>query len=331
MYETDVEKIFKKGLEALSRGDTLSALSHFEKAINIKRTPSVCSGYAYCIAKERGQISNAISLCEEAIQNEPQNAFHYLNLGRIYLIDNNRADAIKTLREGLKYEENQVIIEILNKLGLRKPPIIKFLKRSNPVNKYLGIIFRTKRWRKTVYASIIFLLAVTLSFILFQYYSEKTEAPIPDLKTEPQTKPLETKPEATQTPIEVISEVPTSKTETMLDKITRTPEIRPQDSKLTESNKYNHTLELIAEDTTWILVNIDETLIKEILLNQGERIKLNAKKTFSLRIGNAGGLKLIFDGREMERLGEKGKVVTITLPQTPVSKAETPKKSFGTE
>lgn len=331
MYEADVEKIFKKGLEALNRGDTLSALSHFEKIINIERIPSVCSAYAYCIAKERGQISNAISLCEEAIQKEPQNAFHYLNLGRIYLIDNNRAEAIKTLREGLKYEENQVIIEILNKLGLRRPPIIKFLKRSHPLNKYLGIILRTKRGRKTVYASIIFLLILTMSFILFQYYSERTEVPIPDLKTELQTKPLETKPEAIPTPTEIKPEVPTTKTENIPDKTTHTPEIKSQDSKILESNKYIHTLELIADDKTWILVNIDDTQTKEILLNQGEHIKLNAKKTFYLKIGNAGGVKLIFNGKEIEPLGEKGKVVTITLPQTTVSSTETPKKSFDSE
>lgn len=28
----------------------------------------------------------------------------------------------------------------LDKLGLRKPPVIPFLSRGNPINKYLGII-----------------------------------------------------------------------------------------------------------------------------------------------------------------------------------------------
>lgn len=136
-----------KGVEALALGNTLSALSYFEKAINIEDSPVVSSYYAFCIAKARGQVSKAISLCEGAIKKEPQNSIHYLNLGRIYLIDNNKADAIETFREGLKYEANQQIVDELNRLGTRKPPIIRFLERSNPLNKYLGIILEKLRLR----------------------------------------------------------------------------------------------------------------------------------------------------------------------------------------
>lgn len=171
-----------------------------------------------------------------------------------------------------------------------------------------------------------------MSLILFyNYYSEKQEAPIPDFRPEQQTKLLETKPEATSPPTEITPEVPTLKTETILDKITSTPEVETQGSKIPESQKYIHTLELIAEDTTWILVNIDETMNKELLLNQGERIKLNAKKTFSLKIGNAGGVRLIFDGKEMEPLGEKGKVVTIRLPHTLIPTSERTNENIKSE
>lgn len=331
MHENDVEKFLKRGLEALERGDTLLALSYLEKAIKIERSPSICSGYAYCVAKERGQITDAISLCEEAIKKEPQNSFHYLNLGRIYLIDNNRAEAIKALREGLKYEENPVIIEILNKLGLRRPPIIKFLKRSNPVNKYLGILFRTKRWKKLLYTSIIFLLIIVTPFIILYNYSEKPEVPFLDLKLEQQTKPSEIGHKAPSNPPDIISELPLSKSEAPFDKTANTSVVRPQDSKSQETKKDIHTLELIAEDTTWIRLTIDEGKPKEMLLNMGDRIKLNAKRAFYLKIGNAGGVRLIFDGKEIEPLGEKGKVITILLPEAPVSTTVTPEKSLENE
>jgi tetratricopeptide (TPR) repeat protein len=332
MQEKDGEKLYKKGLEALNRGDTLSALSYFERAIKIERSPSVCSGYAYCIAKERGQISNAISLCEEAIQKEPQNTFHYLNLGRIYLIYNKRAEAIKTFREALKYEENPVIIEILNNLGLRRPPIIKFLKRSNPVNKYLGIIFRTKRWRKPLYASFILFFALTILFIFLYIHSEKPQLSVSEVKPELPTKPLEIKPEVPSTlPEEIKPEPPSSKSEVSPEKITQKAEVKNQDTHLLESKQGIHTLELIAEDSTWILLNIDESKSKEMLLNQGEHLKFNAKKTFFLKIGNAGGVKLIFDGKEVAIPKEKGKVITITLPVPSDSTSETSKKNIGTE
>ncbi|NWF52859.1 MAG: DUF4115 domain-containing protein [Nitrospirae bacterium] len=332
MQEKDGEKLYRKGLEALNRGDTLSALSYFERAINIERSPSVCSGYAYCIAKERGQISNAISLCEEAIQKEPQNTFHYLNLGRIYLIHNNRAEAIKTFREALKYEENPVIIEILNTLGLRRPPVIKFLKRNNPVNKYLGIILRTNRWRKPLYALIISFIAITTLFIFLYIPSEKPKIPISEVNPESPIKPLEVKPEVpSTTPEEIKSKPPSPELEVSPDKATQKVEVRPKDNHILETKQDIHTLELIAEDSTWIHLNIDEGKSREILLNQGEHIKLNAKKTFSLKIGNAGGVKLIFDGKEVATPKEKGKVITITLPLSYDSTSETSKKNIDTE
>lgn len=147
MHDTETEKLFTKGLEALAEGNTLSALSYLEKAINIDYSPIISSYYALCIAKERGQVSKAVSLCEEAIKGEPKNSQLYLNLGRIYLIDNNKTDAIKTFREGLNYESNQQIVDELNKLVIRKPPIFPFLRRNNPINKYLGIILKILRLR----------------------------------------------------------------------------------------------------------------------------------------------------------------------------------------
>ncbi|MDP1759635.1 MAG: helix-turn-helix domain-containing protein, partial [Thermodesulfovibrionales bacterium] len=66
-----------------------------------------------------------------------------------------------------------------------------------------------------------------------------------------------------------------------------------------EKTAKEHSLEILASDKTWILVTIDNTETKELLLNKGESAKLLAKNGFSLKIGNAGGIKLIFDGKDM--------------------------------
>lgn len=81
-----------------------------------------------------------------------------------------------------------------------------------------------------------------------------------------------------------------------------------------EKTAKKHSLEILASDTTWLLVTIDNTESKEFLLNKGESAKLSAKDSFSLKIGNAGGIKLIFDGRDMGVPGENGKVITLNLP-----------------
>ena len=305
MQGSDKEGLLKKGLEAIAQGDTLSALSYFEKAINIERSPAVCSCYAFCIAKERGQVSNAISLCEEAIQKEPGNSLHYLNLGRIYLIDNKRVEAINTFREGLNYEANPLIVDELNKLGPRKPPIFPFLKRSNPINRYLGIILRSKKWLRMFYILLSLFLAVVASLILPRLFLEKPEAPSPLLEDRPEVSPtpLEVKPEVAPSAPEVRHETPPKKPENK-QQVARPPEVKHD----------KHNLELIAEDTTWIFITIDDSEPKEMLLHQGDHVKLSAKNIFSLKIGNAAGIKLVFDGKEIGPFGEKDQVVTLTLP-----------------
>jgi len=133
-------QIFTKGVNAIKEGNTLLALSIFQKLVDSEPTPVINSYYAYCIAKERGLIRNAISICKEALEKEPENPDIYLNLGRIYILSKDMPEAIKTLREGLSKGNNEFVIVELNKLGTRRKPILPFLPRKNPLNKYLGLI-----------------------------------------------------------------------------------------------------------------------------------------------------------------------------------------------
>ncbi len=77
---------------------------------------------------------------------------------------------------------------------------------------------------------------------------------------------------------------------------------------------YFHTLELVATDETWISVTIDGRDARERLLKPGSRITWTANKGFSITIGNAGGTKVLFNGKDIGPLGSKGKVVKLRLP-----------------
>ena len=136
----EAEKLFTKGLDAIKNGNTVSALVFFEKATQLDNSPTNRSYLAYCMARERGQFKKAISVCEAAIKEESQNPIHYLNLGRIYILSGQKTEAMRVLREGLVVEENREIVNELVGLGMRKPPFIPLLKRTNPLNKYLGIV-----------------------------------------------------------------------------------------------------------------------------------------------------------------------------------------------
>ena len=85
-------------------------------------------------------------------------------------------------------------------------------------------------------------------------------------------------------------------------------------SPVASSPAVQHTVELIATDSTWLSATIDEKSSKEMILKPGDQIKWTAKSNISLIIGNAEGLKVIFDGKDIGPLGGKGKVVRLKLP-----------------
>ncbi|TFG88565.1 MAG: tetratricopeptide repeat protein, partial [Candidatus Atribacteria bacterium] len=65
----------------------------------------------------------------------------YLNLGRAYIVAGKKQDAIEAFQKGLSYdEENKDLLWEARKLGMRKNPVIPYLKRTNPINKYIGMI-----------------------------------------------------------------------------------------------------------------------------------------------------------------------------------------------
>jgi len=139
MATDQFHQLMHSGLEAMEKGETLMALMNFNEAAKISQPPQLQSSLAYCLAKERKKFATALSMCQEAIQREPQKSRHYLQLGRIYLLADHRRPAIKAFRQGLKMERNQQIIDELKKLGHRREPPIRSLPRDHSLNRLLGI------------------------------------------------------------------------------------------------------------------------------------------------------------------------------------------------
>lgn len=141
MVSAEPDKLYARGLTALASDDTLSALVLFEKASQLDSNPASISYFAFCLAKERGQYKRAVCLCKEALEKDAENPIHYLNLGRIHVLMGSKSEAIKIFRNGLTFGQNTDIALHLEKLGARKKPILPFLARGNPINKFLGIVF----------------------------------------------------------------------------------------------------------------------------------------------------------------------------------------------
>jgi len=140
MSET-LESLLSKGDRALKTEDTLVALVQFEMAHAMDPRPAVKAKLAYCLAKERKQYQQAMALCREALEAEPDNPDHYYQLSRVYLVAGQKDKAIKSLRRGLKFRRHQPIIDELSRLGYRRPPIFGSLPRDHVLNRAAGILF----------------------------------------------------------------------------------------------------------------------------------------------------------------------------------------------
>ncbi|MDP2753119.1 MAG: DUF4115 domain-containing protein [Nitrospirota bacterium] len=169
---------------------------------------------------------------------------------------------------------------------------------SPPKDEYMEnsekeITFKKKlKIRYLLIPALLVLLIITITFILFPPLRKTPEMPLPA---------TETKKDVSTPYVETKKEIPPPAVETKKENILKTGEIP-------------HVLEIFVTDTTWLLVNIDNADSKEMLLKPGASVKLQAKNSFSLKIGNAGGVKLVFDGKEIGKLGEKNQVTKLTLP-----------------
>lgn len=74
-------------------------------------------------------------------------------------------------------------------------------------------------------------------------------------------------------------------------------------------------LALIATETSWVQVTIDDGETKEAILQPGDRLGWEAQQGFKLTVGNAGGVTVEFNGESLPPLGSSGKVRTLVLPR----------------
>ena len=87
------------------------------------------------------------------------------------------------------------------------------------------------------------------------------------------------------------------------------------------ANKQNEVVEATykmtveATELVWLNITVDNNPPQEVLLRPGEKIYKKASKGFTIDIGNAGGVNLIFQGESLGSLGEHGQVIRLVLPK----------------
>lgn len=76
-----------------------------------------------------------------------------------------------------------------------------------------------------------------------------------------------------------------------------------------------HLLEIRAVEETWVFLQIDDNLSYSILLKPGQIRTWAGERKFYLKVGNAGGIRLKFDGEDLGAPGKRGRIAKLTLPR----------------
>ncbi len=150
-YFRDIKRLIKQGKTKEAMALTMKALEDFPD------DPYGLSYQGLLLAETGEDPQKGIDLCKDAIEKLEKSVpfgsdffypFFYLNLGRAYLMNGQKKEAIESLRTGLSHDnDNREIISELRKLGVRRRPFLPFLPRSNPLNKYMGLLLSRLRQR----------------------------------------------------------------------------------------------------------------------------------------------------------------------------------------
>jgi cytoskeleton protein RodZ len=77
-----------------------------------------------------------------------------------------------------------------------------------------------------------------------------------------------------------------------------------------------HSLRVTATALTWISIRFQDGRKEEVTLRPGDKRSWQFKEEAFLRIGNAGGVRINFDGKDVGSPGLSGEVKSVTFPET---------------
>jgi predicted Zn-dependent protease len=140
MIQVEAFQEFRTGLGYLRTGDANKAIPHLQCALEDEpANPFYISYMGVALAATEQKWAEAEELCRSAIRMSRRQAQLYLNLAEVYVAADRKLDAADILVRGLRYAPHDQRLKIgLDRLAIRRPPVLSFLPRSHSVNRGLG-------------------------------------------------------------------------------------------------------------------------------------------------------------------------------------------------
>jgi tetratricopeptide (TPR) repeat protein len=134
------EQICLEGIDLCEEKDLEGAHKLFLEAYKLDpSSPKINSWLGYTTGLVENRIQKALEYCRKAVEGEVPDPLFYRNLGKIYLLQNNKRSAIGAFAKGLQLDDrNRPILNEWKTLGFRRKVTFPFLERDHPLNKHVG-------------------------------------------------------------------------------------------------------------------------------------------------------------------------------------------------
>ncbi len=139
--DPELEALLREGAAAHEQGRLEEAHGLFRRAHARRSSDFRCQAwYGLTLILVEKNSNLGVRLCEEGTRGAGAEApLSWLNLARAFLALGYRERAVRALQKGLSLDSaHPGLLDEIEKLGVRRRPVLGFLSRSNPVNRLLG-------------------------------------------------------------------------------------------------------------------------------------------------------------------------------------------------
>jgi predicted Zn-dependent protease len=140
MIQIEAFQEFRAGLAYLRGGEARKAMPHLKTALEQDPdNPFYISYMGVALAASEQKWAEAEKLCHSAMRMNRRQAQLYLNLAEVYVAADRKQDAADILARGLHFAPHDLRLKMaLDRLALRRPPVLPFLPRAHLINRNLG-------------------------------------------------------------------------------------------------------------------------------------------------------------------------------------------------
>lgn len=142
------QDVLEEGIAAFRARDLPGAHGVFERAHRRDpRDPRAMSWYGVTLVLVERNSNLGVVLCDQALRATGPDPELLLNQARVHLALKQRERAVRSVLRGLElWPGDRRLAAARDAIGTRRPPVIGFLSRNNPLNRVLGRL--RYRWQR---------------------------------------------------------------------------------------------------------------------------------------------------------------------------------------